>query len=420
MKIRVKKLSPEEFLALPAPHHKKPGKPSLLFRTVMKLAAVPELHSVDFRCKKIGMEKLAPGTPCLYLMNHSSFIDLKIVASLLYPHPFQIVCTSDGFVGKEFLMRSLGCIPTRKFTADPVLVRDMAYALRKNHASVVLYPEASYSFDGTATPLPDTIGPLCKRMRVPVVMIRTYGAFARDPLYNGLRLRRVPVTAEMTCLYTAEELQNAPAEEIQRRIEDLFTFDHFRWQRETNTAVTEPFRAEGLERVLYKCRACGSESTTHGHGTTLTCGQCGASWEMDEYGTLRRGNEAVWVPEWYRWEREAVRGELERGMYRLDIPVRVCGMRDFRAVYDLGTGRLVHDADGFFLTCGAVTCRQRPMASYSLYADYFWYELGDMICIADRDSLYYCFPQTDTPVAKARLAAEELYKLEKAEKSGVR
>ena len=71
-------------------------------------------------------------------------------------------------------------------------------------------------------------------------------------------------------------------------------------------------------------------------------------------------------------------------------------------------------------SCGAVTCRQRPMASYSLYADYFWYELGDMICIADRDSLYYCFPQTDTPVAKARLAAEELYKLEKAEKSGVR
>ena len=34
-----------------------------------------------------------------------------------------------------------------------------------------------------------------------------------------------------------------------------------------------------------------------------------------------------------------------------------------------------------------------------------------MICIADRDSLYYCFPQTETPVAKARLAAEEMYKL---------
>ena len=34
-----------------------------------------------------------------------------------------------------------------------------------------------------------------------------------------------------------------------------------------------------------------------------------------------------------------------------------------------------------------------------------------MICIADRDSLYYCFPESATPVAKVRLAAEELYKL---------
>lgn len=411
MKIRVKPLSAEAFLRLPTPHHKKPGKPSIFFRTLMKAAAVSELHAVDFRCEKIGMDKIAPGTPCLYLMNHSSFIDLKIIASVLYPAPFQIVCTSDGFVGKEWLMRSLGCIPTRKFTADPVLVRDMAHALRKNHASVVLYPEASYSFDGTATPLPDTIGPLCKMMRVPVVMIRTYGAFARDPLYNGLRLRKVPVTAEMTCLYTAEEVQTADAAEIQKRINEFFTFDHFRWQRETNTAVTEPFRAEGLERVLYKCRNCGAEGTTHGHGTVLTCDHCGAAWEMDEYGTLHRGEESLWIPQWYAWEREAVREELQSGTYRLDIPVRVRGMRDFHAIYNLGSGRLIHDDAGFCLTCGVIECRQRPTASYSLYADYFWYELGDMICIADRDSLYYCFPESATPVAKVRLAAEELYKL---------
>ena len=93
MKIRVKPLSPEAFLRLPTPHHKKPGKPSIFFRTLMKAAAVSELHAVDFRCEKIGMDKIAPGTPCLYLMNHSSFIDLKIIASVLYPAPFQIVCT---------------------------------------------------------------------------------------------------------------------------------------------------------------------------------------------------------------------------------------------------------------------------------------------------------------------------------------
>ena len=43
-----------------------------------------------------------------------------------------------------------------------------------------MYPEASYSFDGTATPLPDSLGKCVKLLNIPVVMIKTYGAFARD------------------------------------------------------------------------------------------------------------------------------------------------------------------------------------------------------------------------------------------------
>ena len=55
---------------------------------------------------------------------------------------------------------------------------------------------------------------------------------------------------------------------------------------------------------------------------------------------------------------------------------------------------------------------QTPLASYSLYADYYWYEIGDMICIGTKDVLYYCFPKEGQDVvAKTRLAAEELYKL---------
>ncbi len=53
-------------------------------------------------------------------------------------------------------------------------------------------------------------------------------------------------------------------------------------------------------------------------------------------------------------------------------------------------------------------------ASYSLYSDYYWYEVGDMICIGNTDVLYYCFPEAGRDVvAKTRLAAEELYKMGK-------
>ena len=65
---------------------------------------------------------------------------------MLFPRPFNIVCTTDGFVGKHYLMRSLGCTPTNKFVADLGLVRDMRYCFQKLKSSVLMFPEAGYSF----------------------------------------------------------------------------------------------------------------------------------------------------------------------------------------------------------------------------------------------------------------------------------
>jgi len=60
---------------------------------------------------------------------------------------------------------------------------------------------------------------------------------------------------------------------------------------------------------------------------------------------------------------------------------------------------------------------QKPQACYGLYADYYWYEIADVICIGDNETLYYCCPQgCGDVVAKTRLAVEEMYKLYKARK----
>ena len=87
---------------------------------------------------------------------------------------------------------------------------------------------------------------------------------------------------------------------------------------------------------------------------------------------------------------------------------------DSKCLYTVGEGRLTHTVEGFHLTgcSGKLNYAHSPAMSYSLYSDYYWYELGDMICIGDSDALYYCFPKSGGDiVAKTRLAAEELYKL---------
>ena len=422
MKIKVTDKSYEEVMALPREEHRKPLKPSIFFRTLLKLLSSADLKATNFHCRSIGMERLGADEPCLILMNHSSFIDLKIASTILYPRPFNIVCTSDGFVGKEWLMRHLGCIPTQKFVSDLGLVRDMLYAVRELHSSVLMYPEASYSFDGTATPLPESIGKCVKMLGVPLVMIRTYGAFARDPLYNGLQLRKVDVSADMEYLLSPQEIAKASTAEINALLAERFSFDNFRDQQEQQIRITEPFRADGLNRVLYKCPHCGNEGAMTGKGTTLTCNSCGKTYLLTETGFLEAQEgetEFSHIPDWYRWERSCVRQELLDGSYRLDIPVRICMLVDSRSIYRVGEGRLIHTREGFHLSgCeGKLDYRQKPTSSYSLYSDYFWYELGDMICIGNSKALYYCFPtgQQDV-VAKTRLAAEELYKLTKADR----
>ncbi|MBR6452864.1 MAG: hypothetical protein IKS87_09170 [Lachnospiraceae bacterium] len=416
MKIKVKECTYAQLLARKRPKPQRPVPQSAVLRSLMKNLSAAELKKVHFTCEKKDMDGLE-GVPCLVLMNHSSFIDLEIASTLLYPDPFHIICTSDGLVGKYGLMRRVGCIPTQKFVTDSRLVKDMLYALKTLKSSVLMYPEASYSFDGCATPLPRSLGKCIKVLKVPVVMIRTYGAFAYDPLYNSLQKRKVDVSATMQCILRPEQIEETDATGINRILASHFDFDNFRWQQENHVKITEPFRADGLNRVLYKCASCKTEGLMKGEGTKITCLSCGKTYELTEEGFLQATDgETVFshVPDWYRWERECVREDLINGAYHLDVPVDIIAMTDYESVYRIGSGRLLHGREGFHLTgCdGALDYVQTPLASYSLYADYFWYELGDMICIGTKDILYYCFPKTDRDVvAKTRLAAEELYKL---------
>jgi 1-acyl-sn-glycerol-3-phosphate acyltransferase len=416
MKIKVVKKSFDEVMSLPRPRHVYPKRTSLPFRALMRLSSRAGLKATGFTCERVGMEKWK-GEPALVLMNHSCFLDLSIASSLLYPRPFNIVCTSDGFVGKEWFMRSLGCIPTQKFVSDLTLVKDMLHCVRTLGSSVLMYPEASYSFDGTPTPLPQSLGKCLKVLKVPVVIIMTKGAFARDPLYNGLQLRKVKVSAEMRYLLSPEEVASKSVEELNAILSSAFSFDNFRWQQEAKVEVREPFRADFLNRILYKCSSCGREGGMEGKGIHLSCKYCGKKMELTPLGLLEaiKGKaEFTHIPDWFAWQREAVRKEILEGRYSLEAEVDVHMMVNFKAVYDIGKAHLVHNADGFRLTgCGGkLDYRQSPIASYSLYSDYFWYELGDIICIGDRDALYYCFPRIGRDVvAKTRIAAEELYKL---------
>ena len=415
MKIKVVKKDYKDVVNSPSFKRQKPPRQSFLFATLVRIISIFDLLAVKFKYNKINMDKLNKKEPCIYLMNHSSFIDLKIAFRLIYPRKFNIICTDDAFVGQNLLLRLLGCIPTKKFIFDSMLIRDMV-AAKKNKHSILMYPEASYSFDGTQTPLPENIGKFLKFLKMPVVVINTKGAFLRDPLYNNLQIRKVHVSADMTYVLSSKDLEEKSDKEIDEIVKSYFEFDNFKYQQDNKIKVNEPFRADHLNRVLYKCPSCFKEGFMLGKGIHITCRNCNKKHELTEYGYLKAvdGKETfTHIPSWYKYQRECVKKEIIDGKYNLDIDVDIYMMKNFKCIYKVGSGHLNHSVNGFHLLgCeGQIDYIQKPMSSYSLYSDYNWYELGDVICIGNEKVRYYCISKEKKDiVAKTRLATEELYK----------
>ena len=425
MKTTVKNMDYASVMALPRPEHRLPRKPNIFWRTLVKVLSWATMLGTPCKYETEGLDALPKDEPCLILMNHTCFTDMQIAYNILYPRKVNIVCSNDGFIGywgiMGWLMRRIGCFSTQKFVTDLRLVQDMTYCFKTLKSSVLMYPEAGYSFDGTATTLPRKFGVLLKKFDVPVVMIETFGLYGRNPLYNELQIRKdQKITARARVLFTQEEIREKSVKELSDGVDEAFGFDHFQWQKDNGIEITQDFRADGLDRILYKCAACGAEGQMDGRGTGLTCGACGKHYELSTLGQLQASEgetEIPHIPHWYRWEREQVREEILKGEYKLDIDVKIAMQVDYKAIYMVGEGHLVHDNDGFTLTgCdGALNYTQKPQSCFGLYADYYWYEIADCICIGDNEVHYFLFPKDEeVPVAKIRLATEEMYKLYKS------
>ena len=366
---------------------------------------------------RIGTEKLKP--PYLLLCNHNAFMDFKVATRAIFPRRANYVVAIDGFIGREGLLRSIGCICKRKFTSDVTLVRQLKQVVTNGNIAVV-YPEARYSLCGTTAVLPASLGKLCKLLGVPVVTLICRGHHVNSPFWNLHERGVKPTEAEMRLLFTREELASASAGEVNERLVEAFQYDDFAWQKARGIRTPYPKRAEGLHKVLYQCPACGTEYRMRSSGATLRCESCGKSWTMSELGELsadRGETEFSHIPDWYEWERGNVRREVEAGTYSTGpLPVHVDSLPNARRFIPLGEGTLVHDMNGF--TVRGVDADGEPFEMIkpvpSLYSCHIEYEYlgkhGDCVDLNTLEDTWYVYPHDcDFSVTKMALATEELY-----------
>ncbi|MBR4394121.1 MAG: hypothetical protein IKT07_08900 [Oscillospiraceae bacterium] len=366
---------------------------------------------------KIGTEDLKP--PYVLLSNHNAFMDFKVATKAVFPHRANYVVAIDGFIGREGLLRNIGCICKRKFTSDVTLIRQLKRVVENGNIAVI-YPEARYSLCGTTAVLPASLGKLCRLLGVPVATLICHGHHVNSPFWNLADRGVRPTEAEFSLLYTAEELKQATADEVNDKIVAAFRYDDFAWQKERGIRTPYAKRAEGLHKVLYQCPACGTEFRMSAEGTQLRCDACGKTWTMTELGELAADSgetEFSHIPDWYEWERENVKKEVAAGTYSSgELAVHVDSLPNAERFIRLGEGTLVHDMAGF--TVRGVDADGDPFEMIkpvpSLYSCHIEYEYlgkyGDCVDLNTLDDTWYIYPHgSDFAVTKMALATEELY-----------
>ena len=370
-----------------------------------------------YKIEKFNMEGLKP--PYMMLSNHMYFIDFELAAMGTGLHRINNVVSIDGFYRRPWLLELIGAICTRKYTMDLHLVKSIRRVLQRGDV-LSLYPEARYSPCGITSYIPESLGKLIKMNKVPVVAVVHHGNYLHSPFWNFRKKRKVPFYTTMTKILTPEQIAAMSVEEINAAVREALEYNEYTWQKEQGIRVTEPFRAEGMHKVLYQCPHCMQESGMDSKGAELFCTACGKRWTLNEDGTLTAQSgetEFPHVPDWFRWEREQVEKQIAEGTYSFEDEVEVFSLPRCWRFEKLGKAVLRHDPqEGFVLTGhynGADYRIQRtPAETNSLHIeyDYCYIKPYDCVDISTENDSFYCYPQTkQNVVTKLAFATEILY-----------
>ncbi|MCD8308742.1 MAG: hypothetical protein LUD19_02720 [Clostridia bacterium] len=412
---------------------KKPLKPSRLFMGLIKLFAMtPVLAGLGFKCEKINMDGIKP--PYFLLCNHASKLDHRMLLKSIKPYNMNYVIAIDSIHKRTVTFtRWTGCIVKRKFVQDFNLIRHMKYCAENYNNPIVMYPEARYSFDGTPNYVPPSVGKMAKLLKIPLVIGLFYGNFISMPQWNrgAFRLRRPHVEAKLICIATAEEVEKLPADELNRRIQQTFVYDDFKYQYENKISIDYKKRAKGLHHILYQCCDCGTEFEMYSEGTTLECKHCGKKWEMTEYGRLQAHDghtKFEHIPDWFKWERENVKREVEQGTYCIEDEVDVHTLPEIYYISQ-GKGRFRQDVNGTYFSCNyygkpfelhltpnELPCIQIDFDHRGRKKKEF---LGDCVSISTAEDSFWLHPSTIRGcIMKISFATEEIYFLNKNKLKG--
>lgn len=166
------------------------ASPGFSFEAVRLLAGLLLQAVLPLRIE--GRDHLPRQGPVILAANHSSFLDAILLAAIA-PRPVAFMTKNSQFAHPALfhILRWAGAFPVRRYTTDPLAVRNALRILRRGRV-LGLFPEGERCWDDRMQPFKRTTVRLMLAAGAPVVPVGIGGAYGLMPRWST-RIRRVPV-----------------------------------------------------------------------------------------------------------------------------------------------------------------------------------------------------------------------------------
>lgn len=162
-----------------------------------------------FRLQIINYDNLIQEGPCIYVVNHQSFLDPPMLGQL-FENPVHFLARKTLFdpAFMKFALPLCNTLPIDQDAPDPGSILKVL-RLVKSGGSIIIFPEGSRSPDGQIHEAMPGIGLIISKLaQVPVQPIRIEGAYDCLPIHSSkLKFKPITLSIGKPISFTPEELK---------------------------------------------------------------------------------------------------------------------------------------------------------------------------------------------------------------------
>ena len=221
--------------------------------------------------------------PCFLIWNHLSRLDHGYLMAAAYPRRISILAGySEFFRSHLHLVFKLNRIlPKKNFAFDPNGIKAIN-SIIKQGGCVCFSPEGMSSVYGTNQPAVAGSGHFIRHYRVPVYFMKMRGQYLTSTkICTDERYGRTE--AELSLLFTPEQLENMTDEEVEAKINEVFRGDDYEWGYENGIHWKHKGDlSDNLDQVCYKCPVCGAEFNMKVGNNSIVCEKCGSGASIND------------------------------------------------------------------------------------------------------------------------------------------